>query len=147
MDMLLMCLLAITAGSTLSVQAGINAHLQAGWAGHPALAAMVSFAVGTLGLFAYVLIMRIPFPAFPGRTVPWHWLGGLLGAYFVSVSVYVAPRLGAVTMVALILAGQVGVSLLLDQFGWLGYPQKDISWQRMAGVLLVAGGVFLIRRF
>ncbi len=147
MDMFILCLLAITGGATLSVQAGINVQLQQHWAGSPVLAAMVSFTVGALALFVYVLAMRVPIPPLPSKITPWHWMGGLLGAYLVSVTVYVAPRLGATTMIALVLAGQVGVSLVLDHFGLVGYAQKAVTWQRLAGVLLVAAGVFLIRRF
>jgi transporter family-2 protein len=147
MDTFILCLLAVTGGATMSVQAGINVQLQQHWAGSPVLAAAVSFAVGTLALLVYVLVMRIPIPPLPAKITPWHWAGGFLGAYLVSVTVYVAPRLGATTMVALVLAGQVGVSLLLDHFGLVGYAQKAVTWQRLVGVALVAGGVFLIRRF
>jgi transporter family-2 protein len=50
-------------------------------------------------------------------------------------------------MVSLILAGQMFASLLLDHFGWLGYPLQPISLGRIAGVVLVCGGVWLIRFF
>ena len=147
MDMALLYIMTILAGSTLGVQAGINSQLQLAWAKSPVLADFISFAVGTLGLLVYLLVMRVPLPALPDKIVPWHWVGGLLGAFLVSVTVYVAPRLGAATMIALILAGQIGVSLVLDHFGLLGYAQKLISWQRLLGAVLVGVGVFLIRRF
>lgn len=147
MNMASLYIMTILAGSTMGVQAGINSQLQIGWAGNPVLAAFISFAVGTLGLLVYLLAMRVPVPPLPDRIVPWHWVGGLLGAFLVSVTVYVAPRLGAATMIALILAGQIGASLVLDHFGLLGYAQKAITWQRLLGALLVGVGVFIIRRF
>ena len=147
MDVVLLYLLTILAGSTSGVQAGINVQLQNSWAHNPILAACVSFAVGTLCLVLYLLLARVPLPPLPEKCIPWHWAGGLLGAFFVSVMVYVAPRLGAATMIGLILAGQIGASLVLDHFGLLGYAQKSLTWQRLLGALLVGGGVFLIRRF
>ena len=147
MDVGLLYIITILAGSTLGVQAGINSQLQLAWAKSPVLAALISFAVGTLGLLIYVLATRTPIPALPDKFVPWHWIGGLLGAFLVSVTVYVAPRLGAATMIGLILAGQIGASLVLDHFGLLGYAPKVITWQRLLGAVLVGGGVFLIRRF
>lgn len=147
MDMGWLCIMTILAGSTLGVQAGINSQLQLNWAQSPVLAAFVSFLVGTLGLLVYLVAMRVPVPPLPAKIVPWHWVGGLLGAFLVSVTVYVAPRLGAATMIALILAGQIGTSLALDHFGLLGYAQKAITWQRLFGAVLVGVGVFLIRRF
>lgn len=140
-------LMTILAGSTLAIQAGINYQLQLSWARDPVLTALISFTVGAIGLFLYVVIARVPIPPFPAKIVPWHWVGGLLGATLVSVMVYVAPRLGAATMIGLILAGQIGASLVLDHFGLLGYAQKAVTWQRFLGAMLVGVGVFLIRRF
>ena len=147
MDMIVLCLLAVIAGTTMSAQAGINSQLQISWAGNSIVAAFTSFLVGTLALFVYLLIARVPLPPFPEKIVPWQWTGGLLGAFFVSVTVYAAPRLGAAAMIALILAGQIGMSLFLDHYGLLGYAQKAVTWQRLLGAVLVGCGVFLIRRF
>ena len=147
MDIGWLYILTILSGATLGVQAGINSQLQLAWAKSPILAAFISFAVGTLGLLVYLLASRTPIPPLPDKFIPWQWIGGLLGAVLVSVTVYVAPRLGAATMIGLILAGQIGASLVLDHFGLLGYAQKVITWQRLLGAFLVGIGVFLIRRF
>ena len=50
-------------------------------------------------------------------------------------------------MVALIIAGQMTASVLLDHFGWLGYPVQALSGLRLLGVFLLCGGVVLIRWF
>ncbi|MDL2209845.1 DMT family transporter [Desulfovibrio sp. OttesenSCG-928-O18] len=139
--------LAILAGMTMPVQSGLNAQLQQHWAQNALLAGAVNFAVGTVALIAVLLIMRVPVPALGGKTTPWQWLGGFLGAYFVTVMTFLAPRLGAATLIGFILAGQIGISLVLDHFGLVGYEPKPVNWQRILGALLVGGGVFLIRRF
>ena len=139
--------LAVLAGCTIAVQAGINAKLQVNWAQSSVLAAFISFAVGTCGLALWLLLSRTPIPALAGKTEFWHWTGGLLGAFFVTMTTLLAPRLGAVTMIALILAGQMGGALILDHFGLLGYAERHITWQRLVGAVLVGGGVFMIRRF
>lgn len=139
--------MAVLAGVTMPAQAGINAQLQQNWAQSSILAATISFIVGTLALIVTMLVLRIPLPPFAGKTALWHWSGGLLGAYFVVVMAFLAPRLGAAALIGLVLAGQIGASLLLDHFGVLGYSHKAINWQRILGAVLVGGGVFLIRRF
>ena len=139
--------LAVLAGMTMPVQSGLNAQFQQHWAHSAILAGAVNFAVGTVTLVAVVLIMRIPVPGLTGKTAPWHWMAGLLGAYFVTVMTFLAPRLGAATLIGFILAGQIGISLILDHFGLVGYAHKPVNWQRILGALLVGGGVFLIRRF
>jgi transporter family-2 protein len=39
------------------------------------------------------------------------------------------------------------IALVLDHFGFLGIPERGISWPRLLGVLLIAAGIVLIRRF
>jgi transporter family-2 protein len=51
------------------------------------------------------------------------------------------------TLVALVLAGQLLVALVVDQFGILGYPQIAVTPTRLLGaVLLLAGALLVIRR-
>ncbi len=141
-------LMALLAGISVPTQAGINAQLGL-WTRSPVLASTISFMVGTLTLILYSLITRIPLPGLAtiGNHPWWIWVGGTLGAFFVTATIILVPKLGATTMVALILAGQMFASLLLDHFGWLGYPMQPISLGRIAGVVLVCAGVWLIRFF
>ena len=141
--------LALVAGLTIPTQAGINAQLTANWARSPVLAATISFFVGTVGLILYVFFTRIPLPPLAdiGRSPWWIWIGGLLGAFFVSTTIFLAPKIGATTMTAMILAGQMSASLYLDHFGFLGYPEHAASPGRIAGIVLIVGGVAMVRIF
>ena len=141
-------LLAFVAGFMLPTQAGINMQLNQ-WSQSVILAAMISFAVGTIGLFVYALILRIPWPTMSTITHHpwWIWTGGLLGAFLVASTVVLAPRLGAASMLSLIVAGQMTASLALDHFGWLGYQVQPVSGLRILGVVLLVSGVALIRFF
>lgn len=140
--------MALLAGISVPTQAGINAQLGL-WTRSPVLASTISFMVGTLTLILYSLITRIPLPALAtvGNHPWWIWVGGTLGAFFVTATIILVPKLGATTMVALVLAGQMFASLLLDHFGLLGYPLHPVSLGRIAGVLLVCAGVWLIKSF
>jgi transporter family-2 protein len=77
----------------------------------------------------------------------WVWLGGSLGAIYVVASIVSAPKLGAVTLIALVVAGQALASLVVDHFGWVGFEPKHISAGRLAGMVLVGAGVTLVRIF
>jgi transporter family-2 protein len=144
----LFLLMALLAGISVPTQAGINAQLSL-WTRSPVLAATISFAVGTLTLIVYSLVTRIPLPSLAnaGNHPWWIWIGGSLGAFFVTATIILVPKLGATTMVTVVLAGQMIASLLLDHFGGLGYPVHPVSLGRIAGVLLVCGGVWLIRAY
>lgn len=141
-------LLGIIAGISVPTQAGINAQLGV-WTKSPVIAATISFAVGTFTLVVYSFATRIPLPAVAtiGSHPWWIWTGGALGAFFVTATIMLVPKLGATTMVATILAGQMLASLLLDHFGALGYPLHPVSLGRLAGVALVCVGVWLIKSF
>jgi transporter family-2 protein len=137
-------LFALAAGAMLPIQFGINAQL-ATWVGGSVRAAFVSFVVGAVALLVAVLATTRDWP---DRTVDapwWVWTGGLLGAFYVLGSIVTAPKLGATTLVALILAGQAIASLLVDHFGWVGFEEQPVSVLRVVGILLLAGGVALVR--
>jgi transporter family-2 protein len=139
-------LLAVLTGVVLPVQAGVNQQLRL-VLGHPVLAAGVSFLIGTLALGTYIVAARLSIPAGAfGRTLWWHWTGGILGAFFVATAVVLTPRLGAATLVATVVAGQMVASLFLDHYGLVGYAKHPMDAGRVIGALLVIAGVLLIQR-
>jgi len=71
------------------------------------------------------------------------WLGGFLGVYAISLSIYTAPKLGFLTLSGLIIFGQLAMSLLLDHFGWLGTEKMPVNWQRLLGAIIIFVGVML----
>jgi bacterial/archaeal transporter family-2 protein len=138
--------LAIAAGFCLPTQAGINSRLNI-WAQSPVLAAAISFGVGTAALIVYAIILRVPLPAISSaRQYPWWiWSGGFLGAFLVAATIVLAPRLGAASMIALVVSGQMLASVVLDHYGLIGYTVHPINAWRICGMLLLVGGVVLIR--
>lgn len=140
-------ILGITAGFGLALQVGMNAQLRRVMQSANA-AALISFLVGTCALLALWIVTR---PPMPGRdalaAVPlWAWFGGLFGAFYVAISTIVATELGAASLLALALLGQLAMALLVDHYGWLGLPVNPISWTRLAGVGLLGAGVWLVTR-
>lgn len=141
-------LLALAAGAMMPTQAATN-NKMAVVVGSPILSAFISFVVGTIALFAYVLVSGAPMANLAAaKDAPAiAWVGGLLGAFFVTAAVTLVPRLGVAMTFSLIIAGQMIVTLLIDHYGLLGVPVKEISFARIAGIVLIAAGVVLIRRF
>lgn len=144
---LLPYVLGIAAGLGLSVQVGMNTQLRRTLESVN-LAAWVSFMVGTLALCVLLVATRAPIP---GRetlaAVPWWaWFGGLLGAFYIAISTVVAAELGATSLLALALLGQLATAIVIDHFGWLGLPEHPISAMRIGGVALLGLGVWMITR-
>jgi len=141
-------LLALAAGAMMPTQAAINNKL-AGYVQSPISAAFISFLIGTVGLFVYMLATGTPLGSLLNikDAPPIAWLGGLLGAFFVTTAVILAPRIGVAMTFSLIVAGQMLITLILDHFGFLGVPVKEVSLPRVGGILLITLGVVIIRKF
>ena len=141
-------LLALVAGAMMPTQAAINNKL-AGYVLSPISAAFISFFIGTVGLFVYLIASGTPISSLFNikDAPPIAWLGGLLGAFFVTATIVLVPRIGVAMAFSLIVAGQMLITLVLDHFGFLGIPVKEISLARIFGVLLITAGVVIIRRF
>jgi transporter family-2 protein len=143
----LLYLLGLGVGIGLVVQVGMNSTLRS-ILGSPILAALISFVVGSVALACFLGVLRTPLPerAQLASVPAWAWLGGILGAFYVASSVIVGPRLGAATLLALVVLGQLGTSLVVDHFGWLGFAQHTLTLMRLVGAALLFGGVLLITR-
>ena len=141
-------LLAFVAGAVIPFQAGANAQL-AHWLHSPFRAAFANFLIGTIALLLLAVVVVRQYPsAHRLADAPWWvWVGGLLGAFYVAGAIVTAPKLGAATLIALVVAGQTVASLFVDQFGLFGFAERHISPGRIAGMLLVLGGVTLVRVF
>jgi transporter family-2 protein len=141
-------LFAFAAGAVLPFQAGVNARL-AEWLHSPLWAAFFSFLGGTLLLLALAAVSLRPLPSLSriGHAPWWVWIGGAFGAFYVAASIVAAPKLGAATLIALIVAGQALASLLVDHFGWVGFEPKPVSAGRLVGMALVGAGVAFVRVF
>lgn len=146
---ILYVVLALLAGACAPAQAGINSQLRSVWAGDAAVASLISFAVGTLALLAYVVVLRMPSPPWRSATeLPWWmWTGGVLGAFLVWVTVITAPKLGAATMIAFLMAGQIATSLVLDHHGLIGYDTRPVTVWRVMGAVLLMIGAIMVKRF
>ncbi len=140
-------LLAVAAGCLFPVQAGVNSSLRL-WLGHPILAAVTNFFVGLSLLAGYAVVTEVKLPAVSQiAKVPWWcWLGGSMGALLVLSGVVLSYRLGATTFAACLILGQLVASVVVDHFGWVGFQQHSINFQRGAGLVLLGAGVLLIHR-
>lgn len=139
-------LLAVGAGVSFVFQQAINANLR-GEIGSPWWAGFVSYLGGTFAMLAMVIVLGEPWlTASMATRASWvSWTGGIFGAIYIAVSIFMLPRLSAATVVALIVVGQMIGSLAFDHFGLLGVPQHSANLIRVAGAAFLIVGVVLIR--
>ena len=138
--------LALGAGISVATQQVLNGSLRAAL-GSPAWAGLVSYAVGLLTMIVAVLALGERAPSWKVvADVPWWaWSGGVFGSAFILLSILLLPALGAATLFALVIAGQVLAAVTLDHFGALGLTPHPVSTARLAGAVLLIAGVVLMR--
>jgi bacterial/archaeal transporter family-2 protein len=141
-------LVALVAGAVLPVQTAVN-NKMAVTVGSPVLGALVSFAVGTLSILIYSLASGESIASLTSsKDAPAiAWIGGLLGAFFVTATIILMPRIGVAMTISLIIAGQLITALAMDHFGLLGLEVRQVTPLRVVGVVLVGLGAVLIRKF
>ena len=139
-------MLAIAAGLSLVVQQALNANLRAALSS-AAWSGFVSYLLGVICMVALAFALQDPLPSVATMSrIPWFaWTGGMFGAIFIGLAIFLVPQLGAATFFALLIAGQMLGSMVFDHFGVLGVPIHPISVIRIAGAALLVAGVVLIR--
>lgn len=143
-------LIGVFTGALGATQTTINGRL--GLVLHSAVhAAFISFLIGTIGLLIIVLIVNHGLKEVrraTGHGKPWWlWIGGVLGAIFVLGNAYLAPIIGTGQTVVFALLGQITGGLLVDQLGLLGAQRKPVIPIQLLGLVVLIGGVVLIRLF
>ncbi len=144
MDMLIALIGAGSGGSFLAIGATANTRLRKTLKSSIAAAA-INFAVGSLtltllillGIFSPQNLNRLP------QAPWWAFLGGLLGAVYVTLNTIIIPKLGLTTAVLAVVCSQMSSSLLIDQFGWFGVTPHPINAFRIVAIVLLLIAVAL----
>jgi transporter family-2 protein len=132
-------------GGLIALQAPINSRLGKEVGSFPSAA--ISFSVGLLALGAIVVLAgNVDGLSRAGGAPWWAFLGGLLGAVYVSAALVSVRTLGAGGVTAATIAGQLTLSVVVDRLGWLGVEQRAITAPRMIGIALLVAGVALVVR-
>ena len=133
-------------GVATSYQPGINAKF-AQFTPSKLHGGVVNFAVGLAAMLLVCAAVRTPLPE-PARLAQapwWSWTGGLLGAFWVTMSLVLVPRLGAANYISAVIAGQMVGSLVIDHFGHLGLAVREVTPGRVLGVVLIVAGVGCVK--
>jgi bacterial/archaeal transporter family-2 protein len=139
-------LVGVAAGCLVGMQAPINSRL--GKSVGSVQAATFSFLVGTVALLVIAAFVRGGLGDLGrlGRAPWWALVGGLLGAVYVTVALVAVRTLGASGLTAVVITGQLAISLAIDRFGLFGIARQHIDASRILGLVLLVVGVVLVVR-
>ncbi|SEH81311.1 transporter family-2 protein [Methylobacterium sp. 275MFSha3.1] len=141
--------LTILAGVANAIQPGQNATLSKSL-GLPVTAGLITLLVSTVALLLGGLaIGKLEVPTGQQLTqVPWWaWLGGLFSVLLILAQLYASPAIGAASFLGIIVTVGVAASLVLDNYGWVGFPVHPASLWRILGAVLMVAGVALVALF
>lgn len=144
MEKILVYLVGLLGGVAVGVQSPI-----AGKMGQRIGGTAGSFIVhlGGLILSGLLLIFRGGENIRDWQKLPWYmFFAGAFGLILYLTINYTLPRVGSTMMITLIIVGQLLMGVMVDQFGWFGVPVRTIDLPRIAGVLLLLAGGYLISR-
>jgi len=144
MEKLGLIVLAIFAGMCNGFQAPVNAAL--GKFVGVVESSCISFTVGALSLLVVALVAGQGSLLRVGDAPPNLWIGGLLGAFFVTTALFVVPKIGAAVMIASVITGQMTAALIIDHIGLLGIPKNPIDLYRIGGLACLAVGIKLLSK-
>ncbi|MFT8245616.1 DMT family transporter [Roseomonas sp. BN140053] len=139
---------AFLAGVLNTVQSGTNTTLNKALE-QPVLAGMAVYGGGILGLLLMSPFLGLSFAGLGGKAAQapwWAWTGGVIGAVYVLATLTLAGRMGAGPFTAVTLTAAVLASLAMDHFGLVGFEVHPANLWRVAGAVLMIGGVVLIAR-
>ena len=135
-------MIMLIAGIGIPVLAALNAALGRE-IGAPASASVILFAVAFLTSLCAAVFMGLE-PFQKAMLAPKHlFLAGALIAFYVLSITFIAPHFGVGNAVFFVLLGQLISAALIDHFGLFGATQASLTLTRTAGIILMAGGVFL----
>lgn len=144
---ILFYLLPVLAGVAMAIQSGINSQLRIA-INHPFVAAFVSFFVGTIALIFILLLSKQPLPPFSAYNgIDWYkFSGGLFGVFVVTVTLLSVKEIGVANMFVLVIAGQLITAVSMDHFGVLGLNVSPVTLKKLAGILFLITGVWLVNK-
>lgn len=139
---LIMILLAVVGGAMLSIQAAINGQL--GSKVGVFKSAFLTFSVGAL-ITGLLIFFFEPKHAVGLLDVPkWQLLGAMFGVPYIVIMVLAVQRIGAAVATVAVIFGQLTMSMLIDNFGWLGNEAIPFSVSRLGTILCLGIALFFI---
>ncbi|MGM8900181.1 DMT family transporter [Psychrobacter sp. 1Y4] len=140
--LILMIVLAIIGGATLSVQAALNGRLGSNVGVFKS--AFLTFSVGAV-VTALLIFFFEPNHAVTLMDVPkWQLLGALCGVPYIVIMVVAVQRIGTAVATVAVIFGQLSMSVLIDNFGWLGNNAISLSGSRISALVCLAIALYFI---
>ncbi len=139
--------MALITGALIPIQAATNAAFSKS-IGNPYVTGLMVFIVGLVGMSVFVFFTGASIPTAKQLVAApaYGYLGGLIVATYVVMITILVPRIGVGPAIGFIVTGQIIFAVIIDHFGLFNVAVRSLDAARFIGVLLIAGGVYLVMR-
>ena len=139
---LIMFLAGIGIPTMATLNGSLGVRLQ-----NPVMAVSILLSVAlTLSLIILAFTSELPKKPYVTGT-PWYfYMGGVFFIFYITSITAIAPSFGTGNAIAFVLLGQLVAMSTIDHFGLFGAQHFELSLQRLAGLAIMALGVFLVVR-
>lgn len=139
---LIMIMLAVIGGATLSMQAAINGQL--GSKVGVFRSAFLTFSIGALITGLLIFYFEPPQAVTLLDLPKWQLLGAMCGVPYIVIMVLAVQRIGTAVATVAVIFGQLLMSMLIDNFGWFGNETIHFSTSRIAAVICLGIALYFI---
>jgi bacterial/archaeal transporter family-2 protein len=146
MDRTVAVVVAAVVGGVVVTQGPLNSQLARSVGGLEAT--VVALAISFTTVLAAVVITGGVGGLRNIGDAPWYAVigGGLAGALFLGSLVWTVRALGVGGVTAVTIGAQLGIAIVIDHYGWLGVDRSPVTVAKVAGVVLLAIGTWLVIR-
>lgn len=137
-------LLAVVAGMVMAVQGQVNGGL--GKKVGVLEGSFISFSIGTIALLLCLIFFGNGNISAISSVPKWQLTGGLLGAFYVLVMVFVVPKIGVSAALMAVIAGQIILGAIIDHFGFFGGNRFPIDKQKVIAIVLLFAALYLYNK-
>ncbi len=141
-------LIALIQGSMTPIQAGATSGLRAS-TGATIFATGFVYVSGLCAVLIVQLFVREGWPTYAkfAHTPWWAWTGGVLSIVSTMAAAQFAQKLGSGVFTGLSVTAALTASILLDNFGLVGFETHPVSGLRILGGGLMITGLWLVAKF
>lgn len=139
-------ILGLLAGVAMPVQTSVNGKLRDSLRS-PYFSSIISFSGGFICAVIVLLCVAgslyVPFGKVAMEPL-WIWTGGFCGSILVVISIFCIPKLGSVETMVMLVLGQIGIGLVIDNFGLFESDVIALTPAKLIGAVLVLGGTVMV---
>ncbi|MDR0268105.1 DMT family transporter [Paenibacillus sp.] len=134
---------AFLGGAFITLQGVANARISQG-IGTWQAATLTQFTGFIVALIVTLILRDVKWQGFK-KVKPLYLSAGAYAAVIIFSNVTAIRHIGVTLTVALVLIAQLGLTFLMDHFGWFGLEKQKMKLPQFIGIAMMVAGVVILK--